>query len=161
MNYFQTAATTQELKDMYRQLCKTHHPDKGGTVAGMQEINTQYEAAVERILSGKQDEYTESSFYRTRQEETEVEARVREAIEKIAHIDGLDIEIIGAWVWVGGDTRSHKDTLKASGYFWMHKKSLWAFVGKASKSRGNTSLDDMRQKYGSEKVKSSSRRLSA
>jgi hypothetical protein len=85
---------------------------------------------------------------------------VREAIEKIAHLDGLDIEIIGAWVWVGGDTRSHKEAIKAAGYHWMHKKALWAYVGKASKSRGNTSLDDMRQKYGSERV-GTSRRLSA
>jgi DnaJ-class molecular chaperone len=66
MNYFQAAATTQELKDMYRQLCKTRHPDKGGTVAGMQDLNTQYEAALARILSGKADEYTDSTFYRTR-----------------------------------------------------------------------------------------------
>jgi hypothetical protein len=28
----------------------------------------------------------------------------------------VEIEICGLWVWVGGETKKHKDTLKAAGY---------------------------------------------
>ncbi|EYB66952.1 DnaJ-class molecular chaperone [Deinococcus phoenicis] len=162
MNYFQNITTANQLKAAYRRLCKQYHPDKGGSTEQMQALNNEYEALMARFLSGKSDDqYGEGKFYRTRQEEAEVEAKVREAVEKIAHLDGLDIEIIGAWVWVSGDTKPHKDALKEAGYWWMHKRQMWAFKGKASQGRGQTSMEEMREKYGSEKVHSRSRTLTA
>lgn len=162
MNHFQNITTAEDLKAEYRRLCKQYHPDKGGSTGQMQAINNEYESAMRRILSGKaDDQYGEGKFYRSRQEEEEVELKVREAVEKIAHLDGLDVEIIGAWVWVSGDTRTHKDALKVAGYWWMNKKQMWAFKGKPSSGRGNTSMEELREKYGSEKVYSRSRALHA
>jgi curved DNA-binding protein CbpA len=162
VNYFETVTTADQLKTAYRLLCKQYHPDKGGSTEQMQEINGQYERLIARFLSGKSaDEYGQDKFYKTREDETEVEAKVREAVEKIAHLDGLDVEIIGAWVWVSGDTKPHKDTLKAAGYWWMHKREMWAFKGKASSGRGSTSMEEMREKYGSERVYTRSRTLKA
>ena len=40
---------------------------------------------------------------------------------------GLEIEICGSWIWVGGDTRPHKDVLKLAGYKWAPVKKLWHF----------------------------------
>ena len=51
-----------------------------------------------------------------------VDKRIRQAIEKIFTLDGLEIEICGLWVWVGSETKKHKDTLKAAGYKWARKK---------------------------------------
>ncbi|MDK2014691.1 MULTISPECIES: J domain-containing protein [unclassified Deinococcus] len=162
MNYFQSVTTADELKALYRQLCKTHHPDKGGTTEAMQDINSQYEAALTRLLSAKADDvYGEGRFYRSREQETEVETLIRKAIEAVAHLDGIELEIIGAWVWLSGDTRTHKDTIKAAGYWWMNKKQMWAFKGKTSNGRGNTSLEEMRERYGSERVSTGPRRLPA
>ncbi|MDP9766114.1 molecular chaperone DnaJ [Deinococcus enclensis] len=162
MNYFQNIHTAAELKALYRQLCKQYHPDKGGSTQQMQDINNQYEATMNRLLSSKPDEdYGEGKFYRTREQETEVEAAIRAAVEKVAHLDGIELEIIGAWVWLSGDTRTHKDTIKAAGYYWMHKKKMWAFKGKPSNGRGNTSMEEMRERYGSERVYTGPRRLSA
>ncbi|QFP78544.1 molecular chaperone DnaJ [Deinococcus sp. AJ005] len=162
MNYFQEINDSNELKTAYRKLCKEFHPDKGGSTEQMQEINNQYAAAMARILSGKPDsDYGEDKWYKTRQEEVDVEAKVQEAIEKIAHLEGIDIEIIGAWVWVSGETKPHKDTLKAADYWWMHKREKWAFKGKYSSGRGKTSMEEMREKYGSERVHTRSRSLRA
>lgn len=162
MTYFQHITEADQLKAEYRKLCKLYHPDKGGSTEQMQAINNEYESAMRRILSGKADDlYGEGKFYKTRDEETEVELKVREAVEKIAHLDGLDIEIIGAWVWVSGETQTHKEALKVAGYWWMNKKKMWAFKGKASRGRGNTSMEELREKYGSERVYSRSRSLHA
>jgi uncharacterized protein (DUF3820 family) len=38
------------FKTGYRELCKRHHPDAGGTTAEMQEINAAYEA-IKRAMS--------------------------------------------------------------------------------------------------------------
>ena len=32
--------------------------------------------------------------------------------------NGLEIEICGLWMWVGGETKKHKDALKDAGYKW-------------------------------------------
>lgn len=42
MKYFEGVWTEVELKDKYRKLVKTHHPDKGGNVEIMKLINYEY-----------------------------------------------------------------------------------------------------------------------
>ena len=39
--YFKEANTLEELRKQYKQLLKMHHPDNGGNVADMQEINAE------------------------------------------------------------------------------------------------------------------------
>jgi hypothetical protein len=58
-----------------------------------------------------------------------VDERIPEAIEKIVTLEGLEIEICGLWVWVGGTTRPHKQELKAAGYSWAPQKEKWYFAG--------------------------------
>ena len=41
--YFKEANTLEELRKQYKQLLKMHHPDNGGNVADMQEINAEYD----------------------------------------------------------------------------------------------------------------------
>lgn len=67
---------------------------------------------------------------------------------------GISIEVCGAWVWVTGDTKDHKDTLKAAGYWWAPKKTAWYFRPPDHKSRnkGEWDLDKIRDTYGSTSV---------
>ena len=43
MNALSSAQSLRELKHNYRRLAKIHHPDKGGNLLGMQQINAEYE----------------------------------------------------------------------------------------------------------------------
>jgi hypothetical protein len=45
-----------------------------------------------------------------------VEERIREAIQKIVTLDGLEIEVCGLRVSVVGETKTRKDALGAAGY---------------------------------------------
>lgn len=76
------------------------------------------------------------------------------AINAIISLDGLIIEICGAWVWVTGTTREHKEILKANGYKFAGKKKAWHFRPDnwKSASYGKTTLDEIRNKYGSVKA---------
>ena len=49
----------------------------------------------------------------------------RAVIMQIIRLAGLEIELCGAWLWVSGETRAHKDALKAAGLRWSAKKSMW------------------------------------
>lgn len=135
-------ATPDTIKAAFRKACMTYHPDRGGSVQMMQAVNAAYamvkDFAGEVTQEGAQAGYGEA---------------LNEAINAIVTLPGLSIEICGIWVWVSGDTRTHKETLKASSYQWASKKHQWYFRPDGwTGGRGTFSMDDIRQKYGSERV---------
>lgn len=80
----------------------------------------------------------------------EVEATLREKIEAALNM-GLTVELMGLWVWVTGDTKPHKEELKAAGFKWAPKKETqpWYFAGVPTFNRKPQSLDAIRNAYGS------------
>ena len=159
MKHFSSVTSLDELKRQYKKLAFKNHPDRGGKTEVMQEINSEYEQLLNRIINeASKDQYQDSSengrgFWSSRSEHSEVEKKVKQAIDAIINLDGLDIEIIGVWVWVSGDTKQHKDKLKEAGYVWNRVQCKWVFIGKKSNGRGRMTLDQMRELHGSQKVK--------
>lgn len=43
MKWFNDVRTVEELRKQYRELLKQYHPDNGGNVSVMQEINVEYD----------------------------------------------------------------------------------------------------------------------
>ena len=151
MNYFQNCRTQEEIKKEYRRLCKIHHPDLGGDEEIMKELNRQYAVASDNAVRREKPNWTESQY----QTAANVAEKVREAIERIITIPGLQIEICGLWVWVGGDTKPNKEALKSAGYKWARKKEKWYYAGVPSRNKGRRwSMDEIRGFYGSQRVPS-------
>ena len=75
---------------------------------------------------------------------------------KLIIIPGLDIELCGSWLWIGGNTREHKEELKALSCRWSKNKKLWywhhAEEGRKWR-RGTYSMNEIRTKYGSQTFK--------
>ncbi|ENX12419.1 hypothetical protein F894_02950 [Acinetobacter sp. CIP 51.11] len=159
MKHFSSVTSLDELKFQYKKLAFKNHPDRGGKTEVMQEINSEYEQLLNRIINeASKDQYQDSSengrgFWSSRSEHSEVEKKVKQAIDAIINLDGLDIEIIGVWVWVSGDTKQHKDKLKEAGFVWNRVQCKWVLIGKKSNGRGRMTLDQMRELHGSQKVK--------
>ena len=159
MKHFSSVTSLDELKLQYKKLAFKNHPDRGGKTEVMQEINSEYEQLLNRIINeASKDQYQDSSengrgFWSSRSEHSEVEKKVKQAIDAIINLDGLNIEIIGVWVWVSGDTKQHKDKLKEAGFVWNRVQCKWVFIGKKSNGRGRMTLDQMRELHGSQKVK--------
>lgn len=55
--YFKNVASYEDLKSQFKQLLKSNHPDNGGDVAVMQEINAEYDALF-KIWKDKQEQAT-------------------------------------------------------------------------------------------------------
>ncbi|HEX4948538.1 MAG TPA: hypothetical protein VFZ34_17825, partial [Blastocatellia bacterium] len=146
--WFGHCATTDELKRTYKHLAREHHPDFGGDLRTMQDINAAFDAAcrefVPREKPGKSQDY-----YDWR---AGIDEALRAEIEKVITLAGLELEICGAWIWATGNTREHKDTLKANGWKWSKPKTAWYWAGCPSSGRGNCSLDDIRAMYGSQRI---------
>ena len=43
---------------------------------------------------------------------TETPDEFRDIVERLLRMDGLEVELCGSWLWIGGNTREHKDGLK-------------------------------------------------
>ena len=88
-------------------------------------------------------------------EQSEYGELLNTALNTILPLHGLIIEVCGVWIWVTGDTRAHKETLKQANFKWASKKKAWHFRPEQfrSRSRGKTTLDQIREKYGSAKPK--------
>ena len=136
--------TPADVKRAYRQAAMTYHPDRNPAGAEMMKvINAAYDAL--KDYSGEIDPETAA------EDGTSYPEALNEALNAIIALDGLEIEVCGAWVWVAGNTRSHRQALKAAGFFYASKKQRWYFRPEnwRSASRGKFSMDDIRDKYGS------------
>lgn len=150
MKYFESLTQEIEIKARYKELAKTYHPDKGGCAEIMKEVNLQYEKVMQGFYqrAGKSITEIDKLFKQ--------DLMMREKLNAILALDGLIIEICGNWLWVTGETKSHKDFLKSMGFFWASKKEAWYFRSEQFKSCGNRrsqSLDEIRYKHGSLSVK--------
>jgi hypothetical protein len=150
-NFFQSCKTLDDVKALYRTLAKEHHPDKGGDVGTMQAINSQYTLKCESIIKG-------SNLFTPEEADTELlnTEKYKEALQAIVYLDGLNIELVGTWIWVTGETRKHKEALKAALFMYASKKVAWYFRTSEYKVHNliPMTLEEIRAKYGSEKVNS-------
>ena len=154
-NFFQGCKTLEDLKKRYRQLSKDNHPDKGGSTEKMQEINNAYEASWTNWKDSASS--SDNSFERSWAEKSTWagEEDFMAAVNAVANLN-LDVEVCGIYVWVSGDTRPAKDTLKQAGYRWHSKKIKWYWkpANYYSRSRGSWSMKKIRDAFGSEEVSS-------
>lgn len=147
MKFFNDCKTIEGVKTLYKKLAMENHPDRGGDTATMQAINTEYAFACAKLAKGAglTDEQAD--------EEIKLSEEYRQVIEKIINLPGIVIEIVGNWIWVTGNTRPVKDTLKDAGFYFASKKIAWYYRNEAFKTRGNGApLEQIRIKYGSEKI---------
>lgn len=78
------------------------------------------ETDAETIPAGP--DYIRKNAYFFREEQTEP-APVYKDLEAIP--DGCKMEVVKGVKWISGDTRKHKETLKAAGYRWSNKRGAW------------------------------------
>lgn len=153
-NYFNGVSTLAELKATYKKLAFTFHPDCGGDEETMKDINAEYDEVFATLKTSYNNEASD-----TRQT-TEMAEDYRTIIETLLNLEGIDLELCGNWIWVSGDTKTHKDTLKQLGMLWASKKKMWYWRADQFKSygRSKSSMQDIRMKYGSTKFTTNERK---
>jgi hypothetical protein len=147
MIYFKECLTLDDVKIRYRTLAKIFHPDCGGSTELMQKINDEYAIICNHILRNENLTSDEA------QEGMKLSEEYRQVIEQIIPLQSIKIEIVGNWIWVTGNTYPVKQQLKSAGLFFASKKQAWYYRAEEFKTKGGKkSLDEIRAKYGSEKV---------
>lgn len=148
--FFDTSVIKEldDLKKQYLKLAKKYHPDAGGTTAQFQDLQNEYEKLFDKIIQGS------ALNNEQKQTEIQIDEAIREVINKLILIEGIDIELIGKWLWITGNTYPVKDALKSAGLIFIKKdnKPYWIYKGVESAGRGKLSIEEIKQKYGSHKI---------
>jgi hypothetical protein len=146
----QNLTDIDSLKKMYFKLAKRYHPDAGGTKEEFQRLQKEYEGLFKTIMSGSN---LSSNDIKT---EIELDENLRKAVDAIIGIQGINLELVGKWIWVSGSTYPIRNELKMAGFQFAPVKKMWYYKGIESAGRGKLTIDEIRKKYGSQAIQKES-----
>jgi len=128
-----------EAKKVYRELAKELHPDVGGSTEDFKILNEVYNQFLEFGLKDSESEF---------------DLELEKVISEILHYENIVIEVVGSWIWLGGNTKDIKEHLKELGFRWRSKKKLWSYGEmKGKRNHKENSMDSIKSKYGVVTVK--------
>jgi curved DNA-binding protein CbpA len=150
MEFFANCSTVEEAKSLYRALARKHHPDLGGDAETMKRLNNEYEQVLKKF-DGKQSIGTDGKAHTYKYNE-EIERELMQVISTllVLEMEGVDITLIGLWVWVTGNTKPHKDSLKEVKCRWHSTRKCWYYrpAGLGYRPPSGANLEELAEKYG-------------
>ena len=151
MTYFKNCKTAEELKKAYREWAKKLHPDLGGNAEEFKAMQNEYEKLWERLKNVHQNAKGET--YTKTSDTTETPQEFINIINTLIRLRGIEVEICGSWIWVSGDTKTHKEILKQLNFKWAHKKKAWYYHKDKfrKKSHEELTMDEIRDMFGSKR----------
>jgi curved DNA-binding protein CbpA len=156
MKYFVNVKCIEDVKELYRELCKQYHPDLNrdiDTTKEMQQINLEYEEVFNRFKNIHKN--INNEVYESSTESDETPETFREIINKIIFFTDCKIELIGRWIWVTGNTYPHRSTLNELKFIWCGHKKAWSWhlpEDSVLRHKSKISLEFIREKYGSTEI---------
>lgn len=151
MKYFTNCQTIDEAKTLFRKLCKTLHPDKGGNAKDFINMFNQFKNF--KPSKGNANEFDADKHYNI--------------IQKFDKLNDCDISFVGTFIWVENTRIEQKETIKSikiDGYNtarWAKNKKAWYFspLDYKRKGRKNYSLDSIKNHFGTETINKRSLKL--
>lgn len=156
---FENIKNFADLKKAYHKAARENHPDMGGDTETMKRINNDFERAARRIERDGEKFSSESAAEKSGKttETAQDMADFAEILSKLFGLDGLDIELCGSWLWITGNTYTHRDAIKAAGCKWSKNKQRWYWHkgDYVRKGKRRYDMDEIRAMHGSEKIRGS------
>lgn len=145
--------TKEDLKSAKRKLALKYHPDRNELGSElMKAVNAAFELLMTHFEKINQySSHANEAAYNYGEE-------LEKTLSALNGLEGVIFEVIGNWVWIDGETKKHKEALKALGCKWAAKKKKWFYRPEEHKSmwnRAERSLDEIREMYGTDGVRKS------
>jgi curved DNA-binding protein CbpA len=156
-SFFKDCTSKQEAKKLFRELAKRFHPDtETGDNDVMVSIIAEYETVMKTLKFAKSEDAGAEKAEQTEEEfKIHVSREMQEIIDNISHLP-IDIEVIGTWIWISGNTYPYKSYLTAYNFTWCAKKKMyqWHMENDSPKWRkAPKNIDEIRDIYGTQKVR--------
>ncbi len=155
MKWFTNVRTVEELRRQYRQLMKKHHPDVGGNTEDAKQINAEYDTlfAIFSRQETQERPQGEQEYNDTTEDKAAEDRAIRAVLDALVSVNAT-VEIVGCWVWVSEGSYPYRELLKSLGFKFAPKKKAWCWhYGEYRRHhKKEVTMDEIRQKYGSQKV---------
>lgn len=138
--------SAKEIKVAYKKASIKFHPDRNPAGLEMMQAINEAWAVLKDLKEAAADGTCQS----------DLGDALNEALKTVLDLDGLIVELCGSWIWVTGDTKTHKEAIKEAGYKWAKKKVAWYFRPEESaRKKGGKSwdMDKIRAGHGSQMMK--------
>ena len=161
IKYFQNVKTVAELRSAYIKLLKENHPDNGGDTETCKAINAEYEYLLGRLPKTANGN-TASSTAEARKD-FQMDKAIREMLNNIIRFDGLNIEVVGSWIWVDGNSFPWKEELKGFGFQWSRARKKWHWTADNTAWHKGQKIDfeELRDRYGATVIENESKKAIA
>ena len=109
--YFSNPKTLEDLRKQYKDLLKKYHPDNpNGSEEATKDINNEYETLFKMLndVHNQTSDDTTSQTYDNMKWDFAEDEELRNMLSKAIQLVGLNITIVGNWIWIDGDTYPHK-----------------------------------------------------
>lgn len=149
INYFAGIVGVEKIKTRYRELALEYHPDRGGDVETMQEINRQYHELLKMSdkSTSRGSDGESHTYHYNEARETAVAEKLAEVIAR--NLPGIRIMLVGTWLWVDGETQPVKEQLKEMGFRWHSERGKWYWnTGSYRRGKSNADFGAIAAKYG-------------
>lgn len=108
----------EDIKTTYKKLALKYHPDRNPLGAElMKAVNAAFDILIANIDKIKQFQSTEEKDHYNYGEEME------KILTALNTMPGIVFEVLGNWIWISGNTKEHKESLKMMGCKWASKKA--------------------------------------
>lgn len=131
MKYFTGCKTIEAVKKTFKDLARKLHPDNGGNAEEFKSMMNEYKIMFDRLKNTH--ETKDGNTYQQKEESTETPEQFADAINAVVNFDDVEIELVGSWIWLNGNTYPYRDQIKAAGYMWSSKHKKWYYNGDTKK----------------------------
>lgn len=129
--------SNEDLKKQFRKLVKELHPDHGGNAEDFKAMMKEYE-----------DIKIHGFRVQAQAEDIILSEAVKEALRKVVTLEDVEIELVGTWIWLSGNTYQFKDIIKDAGFKWAAKRKRWYFAEEKAKGKFKGDFEELKKHHG-------------
>lgn len=147
--YFSHCTTIEEARAAFRDLCKQHHPDTGGSAEAFRAVVEEFQAFQKAAFDqGGRAKWGES--YEPKADSHDLPDDTMDKLRAVLRFPDVSTEILGTWIWCTGETRQYREQFKALAFRWSHGKGAWFYHHGPYRRRGKRgyTLDNIRDLHG-------------
>ena len=159
--FFDEIEDLVNLRKSYFDYMKQYHPDRHPDANKkeierlteiVQRINNEY-AKLSNVLPKEKGQNFESK--EDKENEFHISEVYKDIVTSVLKYDLIKVELIGAWVWISGNTYPIRSELKAAGFQFAPVKKMWYWRPEEKKwfNKGESQdIEKIRRKYGANEM---------